>query len=764
MIFFEQALNESGGRDQMQRHTTRPKTLSRAFINKLIIIVSIIFCVTSLLSVWLYSHEATRAGKEKHSEYLEYLSSNLKLPLWNIDSDWVESICNSFAKNEIVSLLKVTTEDGDIIFSMINEDEPSLIVDRQPVFYNEFKVGSVELGFTKRIHQKSNLQMFSRSILPMLFVILGLIVSSKILLGRLVEKPLNHLITRMEKISAGNYQEQESSFNHYEITKILEKFNSMAKEVNKRERSLVEANLQLESEIADRKEAEKAHRESEKRYRQLVEELPVGIFRASTEPNGTYDMVNPAFAKMLGYDSGEAVLQKSAKQVYKEPEMRKNFLEMLFQDETIQGLSLEMKKKDGEPIDVLVSAHVVKDKQGRPVYVDGIIEDVSERNNLERQIRRAQKMEAIGTLAGGIAHDFNNILASIFGFTEAAKMRHAQGRRIEHYFDEILEAGLRARSLIKQMLAFSRQTEVKRGATFVGPIIKETIKFLRASLPAMIEIKRQFNVGDCVVWADSTQIHQILMNLCTNAAHAMQIQGGKLKIVLDEVELDGAQSYRIRDLVPGPYACISVIDDGHGIQPEFIDKIFDPFFTTKPRGEGTGMGLAVIHGIVSDMGGGITVASTPGQGASFEVYLPVHASDSGTTDARNLTPNQGSGKILFVDDEEGFLLTGKEILEGLGYEVITASSGERSLAIFDENPYIFDLVITDLAMAKMTGLKLAEKLRERRGDIPVILCTGFSAGIDQNTQEHTGISEIVMKPLLAKELTDAIQKALKLKD
>lgn len=747
----------------MRQHLPHPKKLSRSFINKLIITVFIIFCVTSLFSLWLYSYESKKTNMAKHSEYLEYLSSNLTLPLWNIDKDWIDSICNSFVKNEIVSLLKVTTDDGETIFSMVSENEPSLIVDKQSILYNDLFVGTVELGFTKRINQKSNFQMLSRSILPMFFVILGLIITSRILLGRLVEKPLNHLITRMDEISAGNYQEQQSSFNHYEITKIIEKFNSMAKEVNKRELSLVQTNLQLESEIADRMEAEKAHQESEKRYQQLVEDLPVGVFRSSTDYEGNYLMVNPAFTKMLGYDSDRELLQCSAKQVYKDPGMRKIFLEMLFQEGTIQGLSLVMKKKQGEPIDVLVSAHLVKNKEGNPDYLDGIIEDVSERNNLERQIRQAQKMEAIGTLAGGIAHDFNNILASIFGFTEAAKMCHAEGKEIEKYFDEILGAGLRARSLIKQMLAFSRQTDVKRMATSVGPIIKETIKFLRASLPAMIEIKRDFSVIDTIVWADPTQIHQILMNLCTNSAYAMQPQGGTLLIALDEVELEVDQHYRIRDLALGRYMKITVMDNGYGVKPEFIDKIFDPFFTTKPRGEGTGMGLAVIHGIVSDMDGAITVSSSPGEGSSFSVYLPVHIGDSDVSTSRSMIPLQGSGKILFVDDEKGFLVSGKEILEGLGYEVKTASSGEESLLIFNENPDNFDLVITDLAMAKMTGFKLAEKLKETKSDIPVILCTGFSAGIDQSILDHREINDIVMKPLLAKELTDAIQRVLEIK-
>lgn len=745
----------------IQRYNRPSQTLSRAFSNKLIITVTFIFILTSIFSVWLYSREMEKTNKIKHSEYLLYLSSNLSLPLWNIDKDWINSICNSFVNNEIVSLLEVTTDDGDIVFSMVREEGPSLIVNDQTVFYNDVDVGHVKLGFTKRLLLESNLQMLVRSILPMLFVILGIIISSRLLLSRYVQKPLNHLIIRMGEISDGNYQEQEGRFTHHEMAKILEKFDTMAKKVKKREQSLVRTNLQLEMEITDRMEAETAHRDSEKRYQQLVNELPVGVFRSSTDFNGKYLMVNPALTNMLGYDSDRDLLRQSAKQVYKDPEMRRTFLEMLFREETIQGLSLEMRKKEGELIEVLVSAHMVKDKQGNPVYLDGIIEDVSERNSFERQIRQTQKMEAIGTLAGGIAHDFNNILASIFGFTEAAKMRHAKGKHIEKYFDEILDAGLRARGLIKQMLAFSRQTEVKKMAISVGPLIQETVKFLRASLPAMIEIKRSFSIDDAVVWADPTHIHQILMNLCTNSAHAMQDQGGIIEITLDEVVFDADTNLPARELEPGRYVKIEVRDQGHGIKPELIDKIFDPFYTTKRRGEGTGMGLAVIHGIVREIGGTITVVSSPGQGATFQVLLPFHCGSLDSAASRSMTLNQGSGKILFVDDEEGFLLTGKEILESLGYDVVTASSGEESLLLFNENPDMFDLVITDLAMARMTGLKLAEKLTEIKKNIPVILCTGFSTLIDQSPQGQNGICEVIMKPLLAQELTDAIQRALK---
>lgn len=736
------------------------KNLSKDLTTKLIYTVLAIFAVTSLFSLWFYSYESKKTYLATHAEYLSYLSDNLQFPLWNVDKDWISSICSTFSKNEVVSLLRVVSEEGDVLFAMANENEPSLVVNKKLVYYNEVLVGTVELGFTTRIYEKSNQQMFFRSMLPMLFVVFGLIIANSLLFGRLIGKPLNHLMTRIEEISAGNYNGRDSKFEHLEIERILDKFNYMADRVKERELSLLEANKRLENEIAERLVAEKGRIESERRYQQLVEELPVGVFRSSAEYDGGFIMVNPAFIKMLGYRSAEELIAKSVKHIYRDPQMREIILAMLSREGTIKGMELEFIKSDGRPLVALVTAHLVGDNQGKQQYVEGILEDITERNNLEKQMRQAQKMEAIGTLAGGIAHDFNNILASIFGFTEAARMRYGKGQSVEKYFGEILGAGLRARSLIKQMLTFCRQTEVKREAICIGPIIKETIKFLRASLPAMIEIKRSFTVEDGMVWADPTHIHQILMNLCTNSAHAMREKGGVLEIGLAEVSVDGDSDTRDR-LKPGRYLKISVIDNGHGISPEIQERIFEPFFTTKTRGEGTGMGLAVIHGLISDMGGAITVSSGLEQGAAFHVFLPkLEGEQSGAGDLRLSLPKEGSARILLVDDEEGFSQSGKEILEQLGYVVETAANGFEAYEIFRRTPGSFDLLITDMAMPKMTGLELAKKIRKENDALPIILCTGYKEGINGDLQQSIGLCDILLKPILARELTESIQRAL----
>ncbi len=737
------------------------RSLSRVLTNQLIVTVALIFMLATIGNYLFFSQRSKALHEAKASEYLVYLSDSLEVPLWNIDKDWIKSICDSFGKNETVALLRVSDGQGAYLFETYPTDHSHLIRRTSDIHYKGHLIGRIEIGLTTRIYERSNNHFLVGSILTMIVVIIGMALSTRMILNRIINKPLSHLMARIDQISSGEYRPMPESLEHIEIYQILEKFNFMAGEVKRREYSLRETNRQLASEISERQSAEDALRESEQRYRQLVEDLPVGLFRVSLLEEGAFLMVNPAFVRMFGYQSKDQITVQSVQERYRYPEMRKHIMEMLHEEQSLQGLEVSFKKRDDSPLIGLVSAHVVGDSNGTPLYLDGIIEDITERKRLESQIRQRQKMEAIGALAGGIAHDFNNILASIFGFAEAAKLQYAKGGPIQAHLDEILSGGLRARSLIKQILAFSRQTEVAKGATDIVPILKETIRFLRASLPALIEIRLIVQVKEILVWADPTQIHQVLMNLCTNAAHAMKSHGGLLEVTLDEVLLDNEAHLSYGELVAGAYARLTVSDEGHGIKQEHIERIFEPFFTTKERGEGTGMGLAVIHGIVNDMHGAINVTSRPEIGSIFQVLLPRHHGEPPPSTAVLPMPAKGRGNILFVDDEKGFLTTGKEILEQIGYRVTTAVNGQEALAMFAADTDKFDLVITDLVMPKMTGLDLMQRLRKLQPGIKVILCTGFSDNILSINKGVVGITDIVMKPLLAGELTDAIERALK---
>ncbi len=368
-------------------------------------------------------------------------------------------------------------------------------------------------------------------------------------------------------------------------------------------------------------------------------------------------------------------------------------------------------------------------------------------------------MEAIGTLAGGIAHDFNNILSAVMGFTELAMYQVEKGTSTQDDLQEVLKASVRARDLVKQILTFSRQAEYEQKPIQVKLIVKEALKLLRASLPATIEIRGNIQ-SDSLVMGDPTQIHQIMMNLCTNAQHAMQAKGGVLEVSLTDEELDLASAAGYPDLNPGHYLQLTVSDTGHGMRPEIVEQIFDPFFTTKGPGEGTGLGLSVVHGIVKSHGGDIHAYSEPGKGTTFKVFFPA-VERLKEQEPREERPVQvGTEHILFIDDEPSLAKMGHQILESLGYKVTSRTSSVEALQLFWVKPNNFDLVITDMTMPNMTGHDLAREIIHIRPDIPIILCTGFSSSINEEKALAMGIRAFVMKPILRRTIAETIRMVL----
>jgi PAS domain S-box-containing protein len=389
-----------------------------------------------------------------------------------------------------------------------------------------------------------------------------------------------------------------------------------------------------------------------------------------------------------------------------------------------------------------------------------------EREKLQRQLRQAQKMEAIGTLAGGIAHDFNNMLVPILAYSEMLlESLPDSDQEKKHDLKEVLKAAKRARDLVKQILTFSRQTEHEHEPLLITPIIKESLKLLKASLPSNIETSFIFNADKSTILGEPTQVQQIVMNLCTNSYHAMRDNGGQLEVVLDEVEIDREDFLQNKQLEPGSYVKLSISDTGHGIEKQVLDRIFEPYFTTKKQGEGTGLGLSVVHGIVKKYGGDITVYSEIGRGTSMHVYLPTitAAEDTGELPQEVLPLPGGSEHILLVDDEEPIIQSTSHILESLGYKVTARTSSLEALEEFKNRCDAFDLVITDQTMPKMTGDRLSEEMLRIRPDIPIILCTGFSSTIDERRAKEIGIKEFLMKPFIRKDLATTIRLALEKK-
>ncbi len=380
----------------------------------------------------------------------------------------------------------------------------------------------------------------------------------------------------------------------------------------------------------------------------------------------------------------------------------------------------------------------------------------------QAQLQQARKMESIGTLTGGIAHDFNNILNIILGNTELALYDVGKQHAARHQLEEIQAAGLRAAGIVKQLLSFSRRTEQTLKPTDAIVVIQESIEFMRSTLPATIEIRRHITAEDTVILADPIQINQIMINLCINASHAMEQDGGVLEISVANSTLDAAAAKAFPGASPGDYLRLTISDTGEGIAPEIIDRIYDPYFTTKEVGKGSGMGLSVVHGIVKSYGGGIAVASQPGQGTVFNLIFPLIAEPPEIQDAVAARPIGGQENILFVDDEPAIADISKKILQRLGYVVEAQTDPMAALSRFEAAPDHFDLVITDMTMPGMTGAGLSQKLKALRPDVPIIISTGHSSLIDAHKAREMGIDAYVMKPMVADDIAQTIHNVLRI--
>ncbi len=516
------------------------------------------------------------------------------------------------------------------------------------------------------------------------------------------------------------------------------------------------------SDITARRLTEDALRESEKRFRTLAEKAPIGISLMNSDL--TFEYLNPSFTEMLGYTMDDLSGKREwFGKAYPDPAYRAELVSCWEKDllgnpkvGMVIDRTVTVCCKDGKSKIIRIRSVIMEDDKHLLTY-----QDMTDHHNLEVHLRQTQKMEAIGTLAGGIAHDFNNILAAIIGYAEMTLTKAAQGSMTERNLGQILKAAHRAKDLIKQILIYTHEGERAHRPVRITPVIKEALKLLRASIPKTIEIRQNIQLAsDGLVFADPTQIHQVLMNLCANAAYAMREKGGVLEISLTDVDPEIEALTIYDELSDTPYVELTVSDTGCGIQPAIMERIFDPFFTTKDQGRGTGMGLAVVHGIVKSHGGVITVNSRLGMGSTFTVYLPRYEEKLPDRNEAPYPMPRGSGRILFVDDEETLADLGKQVLSSLGYEVVAMTNGREALAVFRAQPNWFDLVFTDYTMPGMTGAELACRIIRMRPDIPVVLCTGYSETINEERAREIGVSAFMMKPFTHRDIAEVVSKAL----
>jgi len=523
------------------------------------------------------------------------------------------------------------------------------------------------------------------------------------------------------------------------------------------------------SDITHRTKAEKALLDNIAFLNTLIDTIPSPVFYKDAQ--GVFLGCNIAYAQTIGLPK-EEILDRRLVDL-ENINFKKRAAEFHHQDMqliTAPGVQTQEERltlADGRTRDFMIYKATFHDIEGEVAGMVGIMADITERTEaeqrrqlLERQLLQAQKMEALGTLAGGIAHDFNNILAAIIGYTQIVFTDTAPDSEAHGHLKRVLEAGDRAGQLVKQILTFSRRSDMEPSPIQINTIVKEVLKLVRSTLPVTIEIAQQIK-SDAFVMADPVQIHQVMMNLCANAGYAMRADGGKLTVALEETIVDEDLARRHADINPGPYLRLTVEDTGTGIAPEHLDRIFDPFFTTKPKGEGTGMGLSVVHGIMASLHGAITVKSAPNQGARFDLYFPViEGKQQAVAYPTGGKLPTGKERILFVDDEVFQTDMFQHMLGLLGYKVEACNSGADALARFRQSPDAFDLVVTDMVMPGMTGEHLARALLELKPDLPIILCTGYSDNMTEEKALAMGIRAFALKPVTMERLSVLIREAL----
>ncbi len=513
------------------------------------------------------------------------------------------------------------------------------------------------------------------------------------------------------------------------------------------------------TDLSEQKKVEEALRENEIKFRHLFNLSPQPI--SLTDLNGRILDVNQKFCEKMQYSRNE-VIGKNTLDIGFPAEDRQPFIDQLIENGDVSGYEISHRIKNKETIQVQLYSKLIQIKGQFNTLT--VLHDVTAQRKLEAQLVQSQKLEAIGTLAGGIAHDFNNILSAILGYIELAKIYIEPDSKVFLYLEEVFKAGNRAKELVRQILSISRQAEQKRKPVDINLITREALRMLKATLPSSIEIRE--NLGDAVslIEADPVQIHQVMMNLVTNAGQAMKEKGGILTVSLDIVEFHSTVRKMDQEIKPGKYVKLVIGDTGHGISGEDRKRIFDPYYTTKAQGMGTGLGLAVAQSIVKKHGGNILFSSKIGAGTDFYIYLPVLdkkpvTESSDILKIKSLLP-VGTETILLVDDEDTIIDTGREMLEYLGYSVEAYSKSIYAFNEFKKSPEKYDLIISDMTMPEMNGDEMARKMIAIRPDIPIVICTGYNPKIDEKTALAIGLKAFIFKPLTFQKLATTVRDVL----
>jgi PAS domain S-box-containing protein len=726
-----------------------------------------------------FEKQAIKSTADKAQSIIAMTAFNISSTLLFEDKRDMEKILESVKQDRDIVYLVVHNSKGEV-FSEFNyqkavKAEYKFLANKNPIsegeliyrtmtriIHNKKQIGMLFLGISLE-DLRSQAARSRATIASVSSVIFVLGVLAVFFISTVITGPLKKMVRTIEEISSGDLSRRATFSSNDEVGNLAASFNLMVENLETYSRELTELNINLENkvvertkelqvEINERKSAQEALEKSEEKYRQLVNNSLVGIYITQDH---FIKFCNRKFAEIFGYQSPEEVLGKQMKKLLIKEKWNKATRMYEF-----KGI-----KKDGTifDIEVLDTPIIYQEKPA----IQGILMDITirkqieeERQKLEDQLRQLQKMESLGTLAGGIAHDFNNILGAIIGYTELTMDMLPEESKAKSNLGRVFSASDRAKEMVKQILTFSRRSERDRKPLWLNEVVNEVLKLMRSTLPSTIEINQDVPEMTKPVIADKSEIHQVVMNLCTNAGHAMRKKGGILHVALTEIEYEAGTIGR-SGLVSGRYQQLTVNDTGHGMSADILNRIFEPYFTTKREGEGIGMGLAVVHGIIKSCEGDITVYSQPGKGTTFNIFLPVtEEKEMKSVVDQTGIELRGSEHILLVDDEPVLAELGQEMLESLGYDVVIRTSSIEALEAFRAAPDTFDLVISDQTMPNITGLQLANKIKEVKPDIPIILCTGFSEIVNEENFKAQGIQAFLMKPILRKDIARVIRNVL----
>ncbi len=728
--------------DGDSRSLTRDFSIRFAII--ILIISALVFSISGLI---FFKLEQSKFHQEAENLFQDF-KKLIVTPLWHYDDVEIAAICQSFLSGGKVSKIVIkSTEDRQLfVFGDTENHMTESVVLSTGLYYKDKPIGKAEFYPKIPGYFSKNIFYFYTTIFAIFFISVSVAFASWRLLHSYVKRPLDQLLVWITKVQDGHYSGTQMEFPQKEISSVVHHFSLMVDSIKNREKQL---------------------KESESRLRLTFDHAPIGAAIVSLK--GRFLQSNRELCRIVKYSADELKEMNIIDIIH--PDMAGYMTAAIGQLRTgeleYHQDELLLVRKDGKNAWGRVSLRVILNEDGQPIHFLPMIENIDEqkktqieKQNLETRLVQTQKMEAIGTLAGGIAHDFNNILSAVIGYTEIAlNIELPPDAPARKSLQNVLKAGLRAKDLVNQILTFSRQTEQELKPVEINIIVKEVAKLLRSSLPTTIQIKQNV-LGNSLVMGDPTQIHQILLNLCTNAGHAMQAKGGVLTIELQVIDLKEDLVTDQIMLKPGNYVQLSVSDTGHGISNENLGRIFDPFFTTKERGEGTGMGLAVVHGIVQSYKGAINVYSEIGKGTTFNVFLPAIERRAEPDKRKMADIPKGSGHVLFVDDESAIVEIVTSQLESLGYKVTSCHNGLEALELMKTTPDRFDLVITDMTMPKMTGDELAKEIKNIRSETPIILCTGFSSKLTSEDEKLPDIDAILMKPIILRDMATIVRNVM----